>query len=151
MPRNPPPRLDRQLCFAIYSANLAITATYKPILEALGLTYPQYVVMLSLWEHDGPSVLQLAERVHMEAGTLSPILKRLEAAGLVSRTRAREDERRVHISVAPEGQALGKRAHQASQDFGAACALADAQVANMCKDLFELRDKLVAKLAPDES
>lgn len=151
MPRNPPPRLDQQLCFAIYSANLAITATYKPILAALELTYPQYVVMLALWEQDGPSVLQLAERVHMEAGTLSPILKRLEAAGLLAKTRTKEDERRVNVTLTPEGKALGKRAHQVSQEFGAACALADNTVTNLCEELFGLRDRLVEQLGPGEA
>ncbi len=139
----PPPQLDQQLCFAVYSANLAIASTYKPILASVGLTYPQYVVMLSLWSHDGPTVLQLADKVHMDAGTLSPLLKRLEAAGLVARTRAPEDERRVLITLTGEGKALGQRARDVSNQFGAACAMADDQVSDLRGLLVALRERLL--------
>ena len=83
--------VDRQLCFALYSASLAMTKLYKPLLEPLGLTYPQYLVMLVLWEQDGVTVSQVGDRLALDSGTLTPLLKRLEAAGLV--TKAREGRR----------------------------------------------------------
>src|SRR3954463_1874064 len=96
---NPALLLDNQLCFALYSASLAMTKLYKPLLDELGLTYPQYLVMLVLWEGDGRTVSELGERLSLDSGTLTPLLKRLEAAQLVSRIRDTEDERRVHIML----------------------------------------------------
>ena len=101
--------LDNQLCFALYSASLAMTKLYKPWLDELGLTYPQYLVMLVLWERDGLAVGELGERLRLDSGTLTPLLKRLEAAGLVSRLRATHDERRVHITLTPAGRKLRAR------------------------------------------
>src|SRR3954470_3664742 len=95
--------LDNQLCFALYSASLAMTKLYKPLLDELGLTYPQYLVMLALWERDGSTVSELGQRLYLDSGTLTPLLKRLEAAGLVSRVRSTEDERRVHLRLTSAG------------------------------------------------
>jgi Ohr subfamily peroxiredoxin len=92
-------QLDNQLCFALYSASLAMTKLYKPLLDELGLTYPQYLVMLVLWEGDGLMVSELGQRLSLDSGTLTPLLKRLEAAGLISRLRDVQDERRVHIHL----------------------------------------------------
>src|SRR3954469_15511270 len=91
--------LDNQVCFALYSASLAMTKLYKPLLDELGLTYPQYLAMLALWERDGLMVSELGERLWLDSGTLTPLLKRLEAAGLVARNRDAQDERRVHVSL----------------------------------------------------
>lgn len=102
--------LDHQLCFAIYSASLAMTKLYKPLLDPMGLTYPQYLVLLVLWEGEVPSVSTLGERLSLDSGTLTPLLKRLEAAGLVQRLRDTADERRVRIQLTPAGQALKARA-----------------------------------------
>jgi DNA-binding MarR family transcriptional regulator len=102
--------LDNQLCFALYSASLAMTKLYKPLLEDLGLTYPQYLVMLVLWERDGLMVSELGERLFLDSGTLTPLLKRLEAANLIARIRAVEDERRVHISLTAAGRKLKAKA-----------------------------------------
>lgn len=102
--------LDHQLCFAIYSASLAMTKVYKPLLDELGLTYPQYLALLALWEQDGLSVSELGERLFLDSGTLTPLLKRLEAAGLVSRLRDVQDERRVQVRLTAEGRALKVRA-----------------------------------------
>ena len=99
-------QLDHQLCFALYSASLAMTKLYKPLLEPLGLTYPQYLVMLVLWEGDGLTVSQLGERLALDSGTLTPLLKRLEASGLVQRRRDAADERRVLLHLTPAGRAL---------------------------------------------
>ena len=103
-------KLDHQLCFALYSASLAMTKLYKPLLDELGLTYPQYLVMLVLWEQDGPMVSELGQRLSLDSGTLTPLLKRLEAAGLVSRMRDVADERRVHIHLTAAGRRLKARA-----------------------------------------
>ena len=103
-------KLDNQLCFAVYSASLAMTRLYKPLLEKLQLTYPQYLVMLALWEHDGPMVSELGERLSLDSGTLTPLLKRLETNGFVTRLRDVADERRVHITLTPAGRKLKSRA-----------------------------------------
>ena len=98
-------RLDHQVCFALYSASLAMTKVYKPLLDRLGLTYPQYLVMLALWDGDAMTVSALGERLSLDSGTLTP-LKRLEGAGLVLRTRDRQDERRVRSTLTDAGRAL---------------------------------------------
>ena len=103
-------QLDNQLCFALYSTSLAMTKLYKPLLEELGLTYPQYLAMLVLWEQDGLTVSELGERLYLDSGTLTPLLKRMETAGLVSRLRAVQDERRVHITLTAEGRKLKAKA-----------------------------------------
>ncbi|MFO1190641.1 MAG: MarR family transcriptional regulator [Rhodoferax sp.] len=102
--------LDNQLCFALYSASLAMTKVYKPLLDPLGLTYPQYLAMLVLWERDSLTVSELGERLSLDSGTLTPLLKRLEAAGLVQRARSSEDERRVLVSATAAGRKLRARA-----------------------------------------
>ena len=113
-------QLDHQLCFALYSSSLAMTKLYKPLLEPLGLTYPQYLAMLVLWEADGLTVSQLGERLMLDSGTLTPLLKRLEAAGLVQRLRDSADERRVLLQLTAEGRALKRRA--AAVPAAVACA-----------------------------
>jgi DNA-binding MarR family transcriptional regulator len=102
--------LDNQLCFALYSASLAMTRLYKPLLEQLELTYPQYLVMLVLWERDGLMVSELGERLGLDSGTLTPLLKRLEGSKLIARIRALDDERRVHISLTAAGRKLKAKA-----------------------------------------
>lgn len=102
--------LDNQLCFALYSTSLAMTKVYKPLLTALGLTYPQYLVMLVLWEQDDVPVSVLGERLYLDSGTLTPLLKRLEVAGWLRRTRAAQDERRVQIALTDAGRQLKVRA-----------------------------------------
>jgi DNA-binding MarR family transcriptional regulator len=103
-------RLDNQLCFSLYASSLAITKLYKPLLDALGLTYPQYLVMLVLWERDGLSVSALGERLSLDSGTLTPLLKRMETAGLLVRQRSSEDERRVHVGLTAAGVQLHTQA-----------------------------------------
>jgi DNA-binding MarR family transcriptional regulator len=102
--------LDDQLCFALYAASRAVTARYRPMLDAIGLTYPQYLVMLLLWETDNQTVGQLGSRLALDSGTLSPLLKRLTAAGLVTRHRRVEDERSVSIALTDAGRALEEKA-----------------------------------------
>ena len=107
---NPALLLDNQLCFALYSTSLAMTKLYKPLLEQMGLTYPQYLVMLVLWERDGLMVSELGERLFLDSGTLTPLLKRLESASLIARIRDVQDERRVHIMLSAAGRALKTQA-----------------------------------------
>ncbi len=99
-------RLEENLCFAVYQANHAFTAAYRPLLEPLGLTYPQYLVMLLLWEADGLAVKEIGARLGLDSGTLTPLLKRMEAAGLVRRARDAADERQVRIALTPAGRAM---------------------------------------------
>lgn len=101
--------LDHHLCFALYSASRAFTRAYGPILEPLGLTYPQYLVMLALWERDGRSVSDLGDALALDSGTLTPLLKRLEAAGHIVRSRSTEDERVVIIELTAAGKKLEQR------------------------------------------
>lgn len=108
-PADPPAlsrRVEDQLCFALYAASRAITSLYRPMLERLGLTYPQYLIMLALWERDGPSVRELGTALQLDYGTLSPMLKRMELAGLVRRERRAEDERSVRVLLTDRGREL---------------------------------------------
>ncbi|EKF58084.1 transcriptional regulator MarR family protein [Agrobacterium albertimagni AOL15] len=111
-------RLDKQLCFALYGAAHAFTRAYKPLLSPLGLTYPQYVVMMALWEEDDISVKALGEKVGLDSGTLSPLLKRLEQISYVSRRRDAADERVVFITLTEEGRALKARALEVFSTIG---------------------------------
>ncbi|CCG05469.1 MarR family winged helix-turn-helix transcriptional regulator [Blastococcus saxobsidens] len=109
--------LDDQLCFALYAASRAVTARYRPMLDAIGLTYPQYLVMLLLWESDNQTVGQLGSRLALDSGTLSPLLKRLTTAGLVTRNRRVEDERSVSIALTDAGRALQEKAIAISEEM----------------------------------
>jgi DNA-binding MarR family transcriptional regulator len=149
MPTTPPTtdellRLDHQLCFAVYSASLAMTKLYKPQLDKLGLTYPQYLVMLALWEEDGVTVSALGAQLSLDSGTLTPLLKRMETTGLLTRQRDASDERRVLVTLSTAGRRLKARARavpecllQASQ-----CSLPDLQA--LTQQLQALRDQLRA-------
>ena len=100
------PRLDEQICFSLYSASRALTARYRELLAPLGVTYPQYLVLMVLWESDAITVTELGQRLHLDSGTLSPLLRRLESAGLVSRARRHDDERAVDVTLSPAGDNL---------------------------------------------
>ncbi|MCV2490234.1 MarR family transcriptional regulator [Geodermatophilus sp. YIM 151500] len=114
---SPSVALDDQLCFALYAASRAMTARYRPMLEEIGLTYPQYLVMMLLWERDQQTVGQLGSRLALDSGTLSPLLKRLTAAGLVTRHRRVEDERSVSIALTDAGRALQERALRINEEM----------------------------------
>ena len=141
---NPALLLDNQLCFALYSTSLAMTKLYKPLLASLGLTYPQYLVMLLLWERDGLMVSELGERLYLDSGTLTPLLKRLEALGLVSRLRDVADERRVHIHLTREGRALKARAGAIPGQILGASGCALPEVLHLTQQLQALRTQLLA-------
>jgi DNA-binding MarR family transcriptional regulator len=110
--RNDPLALDRQVCFALAVATREVVALYRPVLEPLGLTHPQYLVMLALWERDCRSLRDLAETLALDPGTLSPLVKRLEAAGLVRRARDPQDERLLAVTLTPAGRGLRKKAER---------------------------------------
>jgi DNA-binding MarR family transcriptional regulator len=110
-------RLDNQVCFPLYAAARAMMQAYQPLLAKLGLTYPQYLVLMVLWEDDGRSVKELGERLYLDSGTLTPLLKRLEEAGFVRRARAGHDERVVEVSLTAEGKRLKKRAEEIPQEL----------------------------------
>lgn len=134
--------LDHQLCFAIYSTSLAMTKLYKPLLEPLGVTYPQYLVLLVLWEGDAASVSTLGERLCLDSGTLTPLLKRLEAAGLVQRLRDTADERRVRVQLTPAGRALKARAESIPQQVACASGCDLNELSQLTQRLKALRDDL---------
>ena len=131
-------RLDDQLCFALYAASRAVTAAYQPLLAPLGLTYPQYLVMLVLWEEDGPSIKHLGARLHLDSGTLTPLLKRLEAQGLVRRARDAGDERVVRIHLTPTGKKLERRAADVPRQLACRSGLSLAHIARLREELRQL-------------
>jgi DNA-binding MarR family transcriptional regulator len=141
-----PLMLDNQLCFAVYSTAHAFNRVYKPLLDKLRLTYPQYLVMLVLWERDGVPVKDIGERLFLDSGTLTPLLKRLEAADLVKRTRSTEDERQVLIALTSQGQALREKARAVPEGILAASACSVGELSAMKRDLIALRDKLNAAM-----
>src|ERR1700676_1939714 len=139
--------LGNQLCFAIYSTAHAFNRVYKPLLDRLGLTYPQYLAMLVLWEHDGEPVKDIGERLFLDSGTLTPLLKRLEAANLIKRTRSTEDERQVLIALTPQGQSLKEKARTVPQAILATSACSISELSALKNELVALRDRLDAALA----
>lgn len=138
--------LDHQLCFALYSASLAMTKLYKPLLDPLGLTYPQYLVMLVLWEGDGLTVGAVGERLALDSGTLTPLLKRLESAGFVQRLRDAADERRVLLQLTPAGRALRDRAAAVPPQVAQASGCTLGELSALTARLHALREELSASL-----
>jgi len=134
--------LDRQLCFALYSASLAMTKVYKPLLAPLGLTYPQYLVMLALWEADGQSVSALGDKLALDSGTLTPLLKRLEVQGRLRRERDADDERRVLIRLTAEGRQLKVAARAVPQAIGRASGCELGEIVELTRQLTSVRDAL---------
>ncbi|AZD03627.1 MarR family winged helix-turn-helix transcriptional regulator [Pseudomonas chlororaphis] len=134
--------LDNQLCFALHSTSLLMTKVYKPLLQELGLTYPQYLAMMVLWEQDGLTVGEISSRLLTDPGSLTPLLKRLEAEGLLSRTRSREDERVVIIELTEQGRTLYDRARGVPQCILGASGLTLEQLRKLQADLLNLRGHL---------
>ena len=139
-------RLDNQICFAVYSASHAFNRVYKPLLDRLGLTYPQYLVMLVLWERDGVPLKEIGERLHLDSGTLTPLLKRLEQAGLVRRTRSTEDERQVLIGLTAQGNALKEKARAVPPSILAAAQCSVAELTAVKNEIVALRDRINAMM-----
>ncbi len=137
-------KLDNQICFAVYSATHAFNRVYKPLLDRLGLTYPQYLVMLVLWERDGIPLKDIGERLFLDSGTLTPLLKRLETAQLVKRARSTEDERQVLIALTAQGQALKEKARSVPMSILAASDCSVGELTAMKNEIVALRDRLNA-------
>jgi len=141
--------LDNQFCFALYSASHAMTKTYKPMLDRLGLTYPQYLVMLVLWEQDAILVKDIGARLFLDSGTLTPLLKRLEANGLVSRNRDPHDERQVRIVLSAEGRALRAKAQEIPEQVLCASGQQLRELGRIRAELARVRDDLFKALEGD--
>ncbi|MBZ9656221.1 MarR family winged helix-turn-helix transcriptional regulator [Phyllobacterium lublinensis] len=136
-------RLTDFLCFSIYSANLAYSRVYRPVLDALGLTYPQYITIISLWEEDQQTVKSLSEKLFLEPSTMTPMLKRLEAMGYLSRTRDIEDERNVRISLTTAGRSLREKAFDFGEVTRKATGLTAEEFPVLQKAIANLRDNLM--------
>jgi MarR family transcriptional regulator, organic hydroperoxide resistance regulator len=136
--------LDQQLCFALYSTGLAMDKVYRKLLRPLHLTYPQYLVMLVLWEADGLTVTDLGERLFLDSATLTPLLKRLEQNGLLARRRAAEDERQVLISLTAKGTSLKAKAQDVQRSIFDATQCRPDELGALKKQLEQLRAKLRA-------
>lgn len=134
--------LCNQLCFAVYSTAHAFNRLYKAHLDAIGLTYPQYLVMLTLWESDGLTVKDLGEKLRLDSGTLTPLLKRMEAAGLLHRARDPQDERQVRISLTNQGTALREQAKLIPAAITAASGCSPQELASLKATLLDVRDNL---------
>ena len=139
-----PIRLDSMLCFAIYATGHAFTRFYKPRLDALGLTYPQYLVLIVLWEGDDITVNTLGSRLFLDSGTITPLIKRLEARGLVRRRRDEDDERQVRIMLTPEGRALREKAMSVPLSVATGTGLTRETADRLRAELLDLRDRLDA-------
>lgn len=135
-------KIGNLLCFALYSASHAFNRTYKPLLDKLGLTYPQYLVLVTLWEEDGQTVGGLGARLHLESSTLTPLLKRLEGMGHVVRRRDREDERQVRVNLSEQGWALKSAAAGIPMCVGEATGLDIDTMRRLHSEISSLRDVL---------
>jgi DNA-binding MarR family transcriptional regulator len=143
--------IDSQLCFALYSASRAMTAAYRPILADMNLTYPQYLVLLVLWEDEHVTVRRLGERLQLDSGTLSPLLKRLEANGFVRRERSREDERLVEVTLTAAGRRLEKKAQCIPGELFTATGMSEKQAAELRDAVRHLTDALNASLRKESA
>jgi DNA-binding MarR family transcriptional regulator len=143
MPQRDPLLVDQQLCFALYNASRAVIRAYAPLLEPLGLTYPQYLVLLVLWERDGLAVKRLGHRLALDSGTLTPLLKRLEHQGLIDRRRGEVDERVVRIHLTPAGRALRGKARKVPMELACRAGY-DLGSERSVRELVRLRDELTA-------
>ncbi|MGY2048111.1 MarR family winged helix-turn-helix transcriptional regulator [Methylobacterium sp. JK268] len=138
-------RLDNQLCYALYAASHRMTKCYRPLLERLGLTYPQYLVLIVLWETDALTVSEIGRRLRLDSGTLTPVLKRLETAGFVRRTRRQEDEREVEIGLTPDGLALRDEAVAVRREIVRQLKMSEAEIAELRIRLDDLITTLSAE------
>jgi DNA-binding MarR family transcriptional regulator len=140
-------RLGSMLCFTVYSTAHAFTRAYKPLLDALGLTYPQYLAMFALWERDNQSVKELGDLLRLDSGTLTPLLKRLEAMGLVRRARDPDDERSVRISLTPAGIEMQRKERTVHEGLLGACGQSAEELKAITAQLVRVRDRLDAAAA----
>lgn len=138
----PPLPLDDQLCFALYATSMEVQRVYKPMLDALGLTYPQYLVLHALWEQDGRSVGAVAERLGLESSTVTPLVKRLESAGFVTRTRDARDERRVEVRLTERGRNVRGECGCLGEELVARSGMTMAELGELNRLVRRLRDAM---------
>jgi DNA-binding MarR family transcriptional regulator len=144
---HPPPKLDQLLCFSLYGASMAVSRAYKPLLDGLGITYPQYLVLNALWEEDGQTIGAIAERLALESSTITPLVKRLEAAGLLSRERNPLDERQVLVRLTDQGHALQERTHCLGEALFAAAGMPVEQLIALNNQVQAFRNAVAAHTA----
>jgi DNA-binding MarR family transcriptional regulator len=137
--------LDDHLCFAVYSANIAINRLYRPLLDDLGITYPQYLVLSTLWETDGRTIGEIAERLALESSTITPLVKRLETAGFLGRNRNPDDERQVNVSLTAAGKTLRQKSKCLTETLLDRSGLLVADMVRLNKEVGGLRDALMAR------
>lgn len=137
-------RLDNQLCYALYAAAHRMTKSYRPLLERLGLTYPQYLVLLVLWEQDCITVSEIGRRLRLDSGTLTPVLKRLESAGFLQRKRRQSDEREVEIGLTDHGRELRVEAATVRESVMCQLEMSEPEIRNLRRDLNLVIDRLGA-------
>lgn len=135
--------LDAQLCFAMYSANIAINRVYRPVLDHLGITYPQYLVLSVLWQQDSQAIGAIADRLSLESSTITPLVKRLEAAGFLQRQRNPEDERQVIVTLSPKGKSLHQDSKCLTETLLERSGLPVADLVRLNTEIRALRDTLV--------
>ena len=151
MPKTAPTvTLDDQLCFSLYGASMAINRAYKPLLDALEITYPQYLTLSALWESDGQSIGAIAERLGLDSSNVTPLVKRMEAAGLLSRQRNPADERQVVVTLTPRGRDMQVRSACLGQALFAAANLSIEKLVQLNKDVQKFRDS-VARFVSDRA
>jgi DNA-binding MarR family transcriptional regulator len=138
--------LDQQLCFALYSTSLAMTKVYKPLLDKLGLTYPQYLIMLILWQNDGLALKDIGEQLHIDSGALTPVIKRMEAMGLLVRTRNPQNERTLEIRLTKVGWDMREQAAEVNRTIGLSCGMAEPEIHALRRELIELRSQLTKNI-----
>jgi DNA-binding MarR family transcriptional regulator len=134
--------LDQQLCFAVYSAAHALNRTYKPLLDPYGLTYPQYIALMTLWQEDGRTVKTLGATLGLDSGTLSPLLKRLEASGYITRARDKSDERQVLVTLTEKGRAMQRDAVAIRMEIGKATGCTLEALQALTRDLQAMTERL---------
>ncbi|GGC69358.1 MarR family winged helix-turn-helix transcriptional regulator [Undibacterium terreum] len=142
MTKNSPPSIDQHLCFQLYTTSLRMTQLYKPLLEKLKLTYPQYLVMVVLWEQQGIGLKDLAEKLHQDSGSVTPLVKRLEAEGYLLRRRDPQDERSLILTLTPAGETLRKQAYEVSQAIQSACNIDEKGFLSLMRGLASLQKEL---------
>lgn len=140
--------LERQLCFALYSASHAMTRLYRPLLDPMGLTYPQYLVMMVLWRRDDITLTKLGEQLKLDSGTLTPLLKRLEKTGFLQRQRDPNDERKVRVTLTPDGVALREQAQEIPGLAAAATGCEISELDDLTERISILQDSIVKNLGP---
>ena len=135
-------KLENQLCFPLYACSKEVVRRYTPLLDELGLTYTQYLVMMALWEYGPSSVGELGQRLYLDSGTLTPVLKKMEAKGLLERKRSAEDERRVEITLTPDGEAMKKGAAKVPIAMGQCISISAEDAAELARLLQKILDGL---------